>query len=136
MRAGPGRARVKLAAAIAGATWLARADDTGVWLAGVVAGIGALGWLARRIYRWAHRLARMVETVHDLASYELTPNGGGSIKDRVGRLADADERTAEAINAIVDRVERLETVVAAYTGEQKQMWGAIEAVARATPPED
>ena len=70
-------------------TWLTNVDDIGLWLAAVVAGLTALGWMARKVWQ-AWRSARpwidRAKAVIDLAEYELQHNGGGSIKDAVARI--------------------------------------------------
>lgn len=69
---------------------LTHLDDYGGWLAAVVAGLAALGWLIRRAFRivsgTAHRareVARKIDRLDELASLELQTNGGGSMKDCV-----------------------------------------------------
>lgn len=68
---------------------LSEVDDWALWLAAVVAGLGAVGWLLNRIRRaykalkpWVCRL----QAVLDIAEYELQHNGGGSIKDAVSEI--------------------------------------------------
>lgn len=75
------------------AGWLSHLDDYGGWLAAVVAGLAALGWLVKRIRRVvgetvkrAKEIGRKIDTLEELAGYELNHNGGGSIKDRVAGI--------------------------------------------------
>ena len=81
---------------------LSQLDDYGLWLAAVVGGLGALGWLGRRVYRIArtiieraHDVARKIDTLDALAGYELKANGGGSIKDRVGKIPSLEAAVAD-----------------------------------------
>lgn len=84
---------------------LAHLDDYAGWLAAVVAGLAALGWLGRRVWRIgrevvrrAKEVARKIDTLEELAGYELNPNGGGSIKDRVGKIPALEETVRELSN--------------------------------------
>lgn len=64
-------------------------DDWALWLAAVVAGLTALGWIGRRTRRAYNRLKPWVcklQAVLDIAEYELQHNGGGSIKDAVSEI--------------------------------------------------
>lgn len=70
--------------------------DYGGLLASITAGLTALGWLVRR----GLKVARQIDALHDLAQYELKPNGGGSIKDKVNQIP-----------GLVMRVGALETAV-------------------------
>lgn len=69
---------------------LGNLDDYGLWLAAVVAGLGALGWLTRKTWRAVralHRrmteIGREVDALHELAQRELTEGESGdpSTKD-------------------------------------------------------
>lgn len=69
--------------------FLSQVDDGALWLAAVVAGLTALGWLlrkARRGYQALKPWVCRVGIVLDLAEYELQHNGGGSIKDSVSEI--------------------------------------------------
>ena len=70
--------------------WLEHVDNLALWLTAVVAGVGAIGWLLKKVRRayvaakpWVERAKAVVE----LAEYELQHNGGGSIKDGVAQIA-------------------------------------------------
>lgn len=68
---------------------LAQLDDGGVWLAAVVGGLVALGWLIRKTFRGYRKLndfLRKADVILDIAEYELQHNGGGSIKDSVSKI--------------------------------------------------
>lgn len=111
---------------------LANLDDYGGWIAGVVAGLVAIGWLARRVARairatWhrAKEIGRKIDTLEELAGYELNSNGGGSIKDRVAKIPELERRSeshdrnlrgirAEQ-SAARDRLGALEQAVASLT---------------------
>lgn len=70
---------------------LANLDDYGLWLAAVVAGLTAVGWIVRKGYRAsrdaiarAAELARKIDALDTLAQRELThsgPDGWASTKD-------------------------------------------------------
>lgn len=112
--------------------------DYGLALAGIVAGFGAIGWAGKNIregYKWALRLGRTVDALNDLAQYELNHNGGGSIKDHAAKVP----ALVDKVDGIERRLgEHLDASVAASTAataEANQMWAAIEAVAKAQPPE-
>lgn len=69
--------------------WVSHVDNLALWLTAVVAGMGAIGWLLKKIRRgyltakpWVARAKAVVE----LAEYELQHNGGGSIKDGVAQI--------------------------------------------------
>lgn len=80
----------------------------------------------------------LIGKVHEI-EHEVKPNGGASIKDSVCRienhLTSIDERLQEGD----DRFGRIETTIdAALTSRAESetaMWQAIEAVAKASPPE-
>jgi hypothetical protein len=64
-------------------------DDGSLWLAAVVSGLVALGWLVRKAWRGYRKLddfLRKADVILDIASYELQHNGGGSIKDGASQI--------------------------------------------------
>jgi hypothetical protein len=72
---------------------LSHLDVYGGWLAAVVAGLVALGWLLRHVSKVVRvtvarfkEIGRKIDTLEELAGYELNHNGGGSIKDRVAGI--------------------------------------------------
>ena len=79
-------------------TIVSHLDDGGLWLAAVVAGLTALGWLLRKGRRGYLRLkpwVQRIDVVLDLAEYELQHNGGGSIKDSVSKIGGIERDVAE-----------------------------------------
>lgn len=123
-------------------TWLSRVDDLGLWLAAVVAGLTALGWMARKVWR-AWRSARpwinKAKAVLDLAEYELQHNGGGSIKDAVALIeplrveaAGLRESFTVHLEQSTVRDSRLDRVDQALS----DLAAAMPVVARSTPHPD
>lgn len=77
---------------------LAHLDDGGLWLAAVVAGLTALGWLLRKMWRGYRKLdafMKKADVVLDIAAYEMQHNGGGSIKDAASKLPGIERDVAE-----------------------------------------
>jgi hypothetical protein len=69
--------------------WVEQVDNLALWLTAVVAGMGAIGWLLKRmrsLYLSAKPWLARAKVVVELAEYELQHNGGGSIKDAVAQL--------------------------------------------------
>lgn len=85
---------------------------------GILALLGICG-VVWRLAKAAHRVARRVERIEEMAQ-ELKPNGGGSIKDTVHRI---DERLAK----VEDRQDEQEIRVTRNEGR-------IEAIALVTSP--
>ena len=123
-------------------TWLTHVDDIGLWLAAVVAGLTALGWMARKVWR-AWRSARpwidRAKAVIDLAEYELQHNGGGSIKDAAALIEPLRQEAAglrEAFGQHLDqargRDDRLDRVDQALS----DLAAAMPVVARSAPHPD
>lgn len=103
-------------------TVLTQLDDYGLWLAAVVAGLTAIGWLCRylvrsysKTYKWVKRAADRIDALDDLPGtldtidqigtqvealtaqvqtihHEVTPNDGGSMKDSARRTEAAVKR--------------------------------------------
>ena len=99
-------------------------DDGGLWLAAVVAGLTAAGWLLRKLRRGYLRVkpwVRRVDIVLDLAEYELQHNHGGSIKDAVSKIAGIEKDVAdlkagdlllrEGAKVIADRAAEMRAVL-------------------------
>lgn len=123
-----------------------------MWLAAVVAGLGALGWLyskaakaVRAGVEWGRAWSARFDALDHLVTHELTPNSGSSIKDAVGRLEARQEAmevrqeehvqlSAGAQEAIEARLDNVEAVSKTYAEAQGHLWPAIEAVAKAVPP--
>ena len=61
--------------------------------------------------------------------HEVHTNNGSSMRDAVNRIEAALKKTAE-------EAATLRQSVADSTAEQQSMWKAIEAIAKAQPPED
>mgnify|MGYP006869255993 CR=1 FL=1 len=116
-------------------SWLNHVDDIGVWIAAVVAGLTALGWVGNRLRR-AYRAARpwidRAKAVVELAEYELQHNGGGSIKDAVAQIPVMNDRFAIHIVQAAVRDDRLTKVETALTNLAE----ALPVVARSTPAPD
>ena len=118
---------------------IANADNWGLWIAGVVAGLTALGFLLRglrRGIRWILNLGRTLDALNDLAQYELRPNHGGSIKDHAAQVPPLVQRVNELAEQVAGQRDILDNHLTASTSEQQSMWSAIEAIAKASPPEE
>lgn len=63
-----------------------------VAVAAAVAGGLYLARVARDGIRAVYQFARKVDAVMDLAGHELSPNGGNSMKDTVGRIPRLEAR--------------------------------------------
>jgi hypothetical protein len=114
-------------------------DDAGLWLAGVTAGLTALVVIVRyvrRLIRWSLTIAREIAELHEIAVYEMRPNGGGSIKDHAGQVPDVVTRLGLVSQQIAEQGHVLREHLILVDREKRAMWQAIEAVARAQPPED
>lgn len=95
--------------------FLTNLDDYGLWLAAVVAGLGALGWLGRKLWRAVralHRrmteIGREVDALHELAQRELTDSEDGdehSTKD-YARIAAGHALAIETLQHTVARNDR------------------------------
>lgn len=120
-------------------------QEWAVWVAAVVAGLTALGWLAARLRRGlrrAHATWRAWETRLDtldrLVTHELQPNTGSSLKDAVARVEDRQERhqreAALLALSLESRLRGLESALQANAEAQATVWPAIQAVAEAAPP--
>ena len=87
---------------------ISSADDWSVWLVAVVAGLGAIGWLARKAHRGvraAREFAARVDKVLDLADHQLNNNGGGSLLDYVQQTHALATRTASDLDAMTTVVD-------------------------------
>jgi hypothetical protein len=124
---------------------VAHVQEWALWLAAVVAGLTALGWLwvrGRRLYVRARAGVRgwvaRFDALDALVSHELQPNTGTSMKDSLRRLeetqADHIALAAATHEVIEERLGRLEAVTSTFSESQAHLWPAIEAVAQATPP--
>jgi hypothetical protein len=125
----------------------AHVQEWALWLAAVVAGLTAVGWLwsrlvraARRVRRWWRAAERRFDALEALVQHELNPNTGTSMKDALGRVEAAQHKhlqeAAEAFSSINGRLAVLEAVGTTQAEAQAHLWPAIEAVAKATPPPD
>ena len=118
-------------------------DNWGVWMAGVVGGLAALGWLARKGYKLVTWIARLFK----LLDKQLRRNGGASMFDRVETTASDVAHLKGTVTEIVGTVEQLLATVAELSGRfdahlqttaeaNREMWPAVRAVAEAQPPTD
>ena len=103
---------------------LANLDDYGTWVAAVVAGLVAVGWLMRRAYRAiretlrrARELGRKIDALDVLASRELT-YGDDSTKD----LARQAAGIALAVESLEERVRALEEANLAERVLRLEVW--------------
>jgi len=141
-------------------TIVSHLDDGGLWLAAVVAGLTALGWILRKLRRGYLRVkpwVRRVDIVLDLAEYELQHNHGGSIKDAVSKIegierdvADlkaGDKLLREGAKVIADRAAEMREALDAHVQQANDIHDeqaaaiahlaeALPIVARSTPHPD
>lgn len=110
---------------------LANLDDYGLWLAAVVAGLGALGWLGRKLWRAVralHRrmteIGRKIDALDDLAQRELTEGEPGerSTKD-YARIAAGH---ALAIETLEHKVGNNDRRLSALEGWREDLETRIE----------
>ena len=99
----------------------------------ICGGLTGIGIFIRMAYRGARKVVGAialtvyrVEKMNELIDYELTPNGGGSIKDRIGSTQ----------TSVDDLNHRFDLHLAANARDQASMWSAIEAIAKSSPPEE
>lgn len=131
---------------------LSHLDDYGVWVAAVVAGLGAIGWLSRHLmrtysktYKWFKETAGRIDGILVVADYQLNNNGGGSLIDKVEKGIANDRRIeekvdaisaqfAEHINAQTDVLQSQSDTLQAQAEAGKALWPAVQAIAEAQPP--
>lgn len=111
-------------------------ERAAIFIAAISAGLAGLALLVQRFRRWTKRtwalaleLRRRAKALEDLLNHELNPNSGTSIKDAVHRLEDKVAGNSERLTSLE---EHLDTLAEA----QRHVWPAIEAVARAAPPNE
>lgn len=95
------------------------------WLAVIAAGLGGIAYLARILIR----LVKAWEAISIVVNRELSHNHGTSIKDDV-------HGTAISVNQLHADVVELQVTLASLAEANHLIWPAIEAVARAQPPEE
>jgi len=141
-------------------TILEHLDDGGLWLAAVVAGLTAVGWILRKLRRGYLRVkpwVRRVDIVLDLAEYELQHNHGGSIKDAVSKIAGIEKdvadlkegakvlrdgaigiaaSAAEMRKALADHVDQANEIHDEQAAAIAHLAEALPIVARSTPHPD
>ena len=141
-------------------TILEHLDDGGLWLAAVVAGLTALGWILRKLRRGYLRVkpwVKRVDIVLDLAEYELQHNHGGSIKDAVSKIEGIErdvadlkagdlllregaqiiaDRAAEMRQALDDHVKQANDIHDEQAAAIAHLAEALPIVARSTPHPD
>lgn len=121
-------------------------QEWAIWVAAVSAGLVALAAVARKVRaawrvgvtRW-HAWEARFDALNSLVQHELRPNTGSSLKDAVERVETRQERhladAARVAGQIEQRLGRLEDVMGTAADAQAAMWPAIEAVAKAQPPD-
>lgn len=119
-------------------------QEWAVWVAAVVAGLTAVGWLGHRLRRGFRRAwstwaswERRWDALDRLVTHELQPNTGSSMKDALARLEDRQERhmreAALMALSMESRIRSVEDALQANAEAQATLWPAIQAVAEATP---
>jgi len=127
-------------------------DAYGLWLAAVVAGLTALGWLCKKAYKGVtsaykggRALVRRIDALADIAEYQLNNNGGGSMLDKIERSERATDHLTGTVTELAGVVDRLDAKVdslgdtfeshlATQAEANREMWPAVRAVAEARPP--
>lgn len=123
-------------------TWLTHMDDVGLWLAAVVAGFTALGWIARKVWRvWrsARPWIEKAKAVLELAEYELRHNGGGSIKDAVALIQPLQveaQGIRQAFTVHLEQAAVRDTRLDRVDQALSDLAAAMPVVARSTPHPD
>lgn len=123
----------------------AHVQEWALWLAAVVAGLTALGWVYARVRRglaavlgWGREWAARFNALDALVTHELQPNSGSSMKDAIDRLEVKQQRHLDEAGTAFDSIDRrlgaLEGSLATAADAQRNLWPAIEAVAKAAPP--
>lgn len=106
------------------------------WLAALVAGLAALGWLSKKLragMRRARDLADKIGVIHELAEYELNPNHGGSIKDRVAKIPDIERRLDDHLEQSRQRDAQTLALFEEHAGAIAHLAEALPIIARSTP---
>lgn len=73
----------------------------------IVLWLGGLATAAGAIWRWVLPFMRSVLAIHDLVEAQLSPNGGGSLVDKVTRT---DEAVTEMKGDMADMKERVAAI--------------------------
>ncbi len=114
---------------------LANLDDYGVWIAAVVGGLVALGWLAKKTRQGIREIRHFTNDIRKVlrvADHQLTNNGGTSLLDKVDRI----ERNLDAVTEVVDGLaERFDDHLTTLAEANRAMWPAVEQIAKSTPPD-
>lgn len=124
-------------------TWteiLRNLDSYSAWIAAVVAGLTAVGWLVRRtvrglrtLIRRATELARKIDALEAVAQRELNPPPG--TEDTTKELARQAASVATALELLEARVGKLEEWRRTLEEWQRTVAGWLEAVTEdPTPP--
>lgn len=95
-------------------------------LLGIIAAVFAG---ARKLNLWRRAVAARWAAMETLITRELTPDHGSSLKDDV-------TNTVAALHSTNQRVDQLHTTLHMLAESNQLIWPAIEAVAKATPPEE
>lgn len=112
-----------------------------VWVASIVAGLGALGWLGKKTIaaaRWLVQLGRKLDKLADLANYELAHNGGMSIKDAAALIRPMKKALDEHLETSARIGAEFEARLDALEGQRAKtiadLAEALPVVAKSTPP--
>lgn len=79
-------------------------DEYGTYLAALVAGVVALGWIIRKM----RRAVRALDAIERVVARELTHNHGTSMKDDVHGVARTLGLIARRVDALEQRVTELD----------------------------
>lgn len=77
-------------------------------VAAILVGLGVIIRYVRKMYHWTHWFSERVLAVFDLVEKELTPNGGESIHDRVGKILVKVLEHDKALHRGAERFDRIE----------------------------
>lgn len=97
--------------------------DLLAYIAAVAAALAAVRYLGKTLadfVRYVRRVLAKLETLSDLATYELNPNGGASMKDQVSHNARAIANLQEDMTAVQGNVRSLDRKVTAHIAQRQE----------------